>query len=64
MAELWLVTYNDDAYYGTDYSGVACPDLMLKTFYYTDGKPVENLSDLYHNLTTQGKYERMLWQCH
>lgn len=28
VAELWLVKYNDDDYYGSDYSGAPCPDLM------------------------------------
>ena len=63
VAELWLVKHNDDAYYGTEYSGVTCPDMNLKDFYNTDGKPVQYPSYLYEQLATEGKYERILWRC-
>ena len=61
--EIWLVTYNSETYYGTDYRGFQCPDLMVKTIYFNDGTQVEVLSDLWNKIVHEGTYERMLWRC-
>jgi hypothetical protein len=61
-AQIWLVSYSDDKYYGSKIDGLVCPDSLFHTFYYTDGSIVES-SDLSNALAHQGKYERILWQC-
>lgn len=61
--EIWLVSYNSENYYGTEYGGFQCPDLMLKTIYYSDGKQVDYSSDLWNKIIHEGTYERMLWRC-
>ena len=61
-AEIWLVSYNHDEYYGSKLSGVVCPDINITEFYFTDGSKVES-SDLFNKLIHEGRYERVLWQC-
>jgi hypothetical protein len=61
-AQIWLVSYNDDEYYGSKLSGVVCPDINMTEFYFTDGSKVES-SDLFNRLIHEGRYERVLWQC-
>ena len=61
--EIWLVTYNSETYYGTSYVGSHCPDLMVKTIYFNDGRQVEVLSDLWNKIVHEGTYETVLWRC-
>ena len=62
-AQIWLVSYNDDEYFGSKLGGIGvCPDINVTEFYFTDGSKVES-SDLFNKLIHEGKYERILWQC-
>jgi hypothetical protein len=61
--EIWLVSYKSENYYGTDYSGFQCPELMVKTIYYSDGRQIEVLSELWNKIVHEGTYKRMLWKC-
>ena len=63
VAALWLVKYDNNDFFGSRYSGSACPDMMRKDFYYTDGKQIAFQSDLYNKLIAEGSFERIIWQC-
>jgi hypothetical protein len=58
-----LVEVDNKKYYGDDYTGNRCPNLLLRRFYYQDGTEVKLLSDSFYIIAAEGQYKQILWQC-
>ena len=57
-----LVKLDQQTFYGIDYQQ-SCEPVMMKVFYYPNGKLVDIGTEDYQKLIVNGEYQRVVWQC-